>query len=168
MVISFDQLQRLVKSGDTIDITDMDGRKTSGTLAELSTEILTRQQGSGSRDVAVPPVLLSELNVKEVTIERKDSLWNGSLIGLAAAGVPWLIVCAANDWCYYNEYGGENLLRRAAIVSTVMGAGIGALIDASLKKRTTVYRAPGQRSLRIQVTPLFSTSKAAFQTSLQF
>jgi len=45
---------------------------------------------------------LSERDVREITLERRDSLWTVTLMGLAAVGVPWLVVCVANDWCYYN------------------------------------------------------------------
>jgi hypothetical protein len=42
----------------------------------------------------------------------RDSLWNDALLGLAVAGTPWLIVCALNDWCYYNEYGAKTCSAR--------------------------------------------------------
>ena len=89
-------------------------------------------------------------------LERRDSPWNGALIGLAVAGGPWLAVCAAYDWCYYNEYGAENMLRTTALVTAAIGAGLGALSDLSRRTRTTIYRGPGERGFKLSVSPALS------------
>jgi hypothetical protein len=152
LAIPFEQLRNWVHPGDTIHVTDASGRKIRVVLRDLS------------------PTTMESLmrDVREISVERRDSLWSGTLIGLAAAGIPWLVVCGANDWCYYNEYGGENVLRKAALVTVAMGAGIGALIDASIKRRTTIYRGSGPHSLKMRLGPFISTEGAGIQTSLQF
>ncbi|MGH9256764.1 MAG: hypothetical protein ACRD3C_19565 [Vicinamibacterales bacterium] len=168
---SFEQLRGLVKLGDTVYVTDAGGQRTKATIGEVSAsslELFVRQPGQDGHVVSVPQRPLAEGDVKQITLERRDSVWTGTLIGLAAAGVPWLVVCAANDWCYYNEYGGENALRKAAIVTVAMGAGVGALIDASIIKRAIIYQAPGQRSVNIHISPFISKSETGVQASVRF
>jgi hypothetical protein len=101
-------------------------------------------------------------------VERDDPPWRGVLIGLAAVGGPWSAFCAPHDWCYYNEYGAEDLYRRIAVVTTALAAGLGALIDLSIKEKVPVYVAPGRASIRLQVAPLVSPSGAGVQVSARF
>jgi hypothetical protein len=81
------------------------------------------------------------------------------------AGGPWLAVCAAADWCYYNEYGAENLLRTTALVTAGIGAGIGALIDLAKPTRMTIFRTSGDRALDIVVSPALSSRGATVRVS---
>lgn len=142
--IDFARLHELTKPGDTVYITDTAGRGTKLTLGDVALASVLQQAG------------LSAPDVKEVVLERRDSPWNGALIGLAVGGSPWLAVCAANDWCYYNEYGAENMLRTTAIVTALIGAGIGALLDLSKATRMTVYRASRERTVDLSVSVLRS------------
>lgn len=83
---SFEQLRALVKPGDTVYVTDASGRRTKGKLGELSAaslELLVRQTQSDGSEKWVPKARLSEGEVRQITRERHDSLWNGALIGLA-------------------------------------------------------------------------------------
>ena len=85
---SFEELQALVK-GDTIDVTDVSGRKTKGRLGELSAsslELLVRKAGPDGRETFVPQARLSERDVRQILLERRDSLWNGTLIAEVAEG----------------------------------------------------------------------------------
>ena len=142
--IDFARLHELTKPGDTVYVTDTAGRNTKWMLGEVPLESLLQQAG------------LSAPEVKEVALQRRDSPWNGALIGLAVAGGPWLAVCAANDWCYYNEYGAENMLRTTAVVTALIGAGVGALLDLSKPTRMTIYRASGDRTVDLSVSPVRS------------
>ena len=142
--IDFARLHELTKPGDTVYITDTTGRDTKWTVGNVALESVLQQVG------------LPAPEVKEVVLERRDSPWNGALIGMAVAGGPWLAVCAANDWCYYNEYGAENMLRTTAVVTALIGAGVGALLDLSKSTRMTIYRAAGDRTLDLRVSPVRS------------
>ena len=129
----FAGLHDLTKAGDTVYVTSTDGRIRRWTLGDVPLELVMQQAG------------LSVADVRDIARERADSVWNGALIGLAVAATPWLIVCAANDWCYYNEYGSENLLRNTALITAAMGAGVGALIDRSIRRQVIIYRSGDTR-----------------------
>ena len=150
------RLQAEAKPGDTLFATDTTGRQLKWKLANLPAELLIRQAGLATTDL------------KEVALERADSPWNGLLIGLAAVGTPWLIVCALNDWCYYNEYGAENLLRTTAVTTAVIGAGIGALVDLSIRERITLYQGPSERPLNVSMVPVLLRPGAMVQVSARF
>jgi hypothetical protein len=142
------------RKGDVVHLTDAGGRAFTWTLAERSVDEWLRDAGIAQDDVTA------------LVVERMDPPWNGSLIGLAVAGTPWLLVCAANDWCYYNEYGSENLLRVTAATTAAIGAGIGALIDLSIRQRTTLFRKTTTRSLL--VSPNISQRSAAIRFYVTF
>jgi hypothetical protein len=168
---SFEDLRPLVKSGDTIDVTEANGRKTRARLGELtqsSLEILVRKTGPDGRETFVPQSRLAERDVRQIQIIRGDSVLNGTLIGLAVVGGPWLLACnPATDWCYYND--GANLYRVIALITSGIGAGIGALIDAGIRERVLVYYQPPTRgSSGIGVSPFASKSAAGMQLTWRF
>jgi len=114
---SFEQLRAIVRAGDTVIITDASGRKSKGRLGQLSAstlELLVRQTGPDGRETLVPQSRLSERDVRQIHVDRGDSVLNGTLIGLAVVGGPWLLACnPATDWCYYND-GDEPVPRHRA------------------------------------------------------
>jgi hypothetical protein len=168
---SFEELRPLVKRGDTIYVTEANGRKTKARLGELtpsSLEILVRKTGSDGRETFVPQSRLAERDVRQVQIDRGDSVLNGTLIGLAVVGGPWLLACnPATDWCYYND--GANLYRMIALITSGIGAGIGALVDAGIRERVLVYYQPATRGASgIAVSPFASKSAAGMQLTWRF
>ena len=98
----FAGLHDLTKAGDTVYVTSADGRIRRWTQRDVPLELVMQQAG------------LSVADVRDIARERADSVWNGALLGLAVAATPWLIVCAANDWCYYNPPAGALQRRRTA------------------------------------------------------
>jgi len=167
---SFEELRTLVKSGDTIYVTEANGRKTKARLGELSQsslELLVRKTGPDGRDAFVPQSRLTERDVRQIQIERGDSVLNGTLIGLAVVGGPWLLGCnPSTDWCYYND--GANLIRVIALTTSAIGAGIGALVDAGIRERVLVYYQAAGRSSGFHLSPFVSKSAAGVQMSLRF
>jgi hypothetical protein len=168
---SFEELRTLVKSGDTIYVTEANGRKTKARLGELtqsSLELLVRKTAPDGRETFVPQSRLAERDVRQIQVDRGDSVLNGTLIGLAVVGGPWLLACnPATDWCYYND--GANLFRMIALITSGIGAGIGALVDAGIRERVLVYyQAPGSRSSSVHISPFVSKATAGLQMSLRF
>jgi hypothetical protein len=168
---SFEELRPLVKSGDTIYVTEANGRKTRARLGELtqsSLEILVRKTGPDGRETFVPQSRLAERDVRQIQIDRGDSVLNGTLIGFAVVGGPWLLACnPATDWCYYND--GANLYRVIALITSGIGAGIGALVDAGIRERVLVYyQSPTRGSSGIGVSPFASKSAAGMRLTWRF
>jgi hypothetical protein len=168
---SFEDLRPLVKSGDTIYVTEANGRKTRARLGELtpsSLEVLVRKTGPDGRETFVPQSRLAERDVRQIQIVRGDSVLNGTLIGLAVVGGPWLLACnPATDWCYYND--GANLYRAIALITSGIGAGIGALVDAGIRERVLVYYHPSDRGPSgIAISPFASKSAAGMQLTWRF
>lgn len=166
---SFEQLRGLVKAGDTVYVTDANGKRTKGKLGELSPaslELLVRQTQSDGSEKWVPKARLSEGEVRQITLERRDSLKNGTLIGLAVGGgLALAVVVQAYHFCSCSE---PYTVFPAALFDVGAGVGIGAAIDALNFERTTVYLTPGQRSSRVQVLPLLSKSAAGAKMSVTF
>jgi hypothetical protein len=169
---SFEELQALVTRGDTIDITDASGRRTKGRLGDLSAsalELLVRQTAPDGRETFVPHARLSETNIRQILLERGDSLWNGTLIGMGAAALPSVYLISYGLQARREHYkNGANIVAGGIVVLGI-GAGFGAMIDASLRKRTTVYyRMPGQASSGVRVSPLLSKSARGIQMAVRF
>ena len=165
---SFEQLQGLVKPGDTVDVTDASGRRTKGKLGELSAtslELLVRQTQSDGSEKWVPKARFSEGEVRQITRERRDSLRNGSLIGLAVGGGLALALVKGGHCRSCSE---PETVYPGALLLVGLGVGIGAVIDALNFERTTVYLTPGQRSSRVQVLPFLSKSAAGAKMSVTF
>ena len=170
---SFEELRALVKSGETIYVTDASGRQTKGRLGELSAsslELLVGQTGPNGRETFVPKARLSERDVRQILLQRRDSLWNGTLIGMAVwlgiGALPATIFGCSN---YEGLHPSVGSCAGAWGLFAGIGAGMGAAIDALITERTTVYyQAPGQRSSGVQLFPLFSQSANGIQMSVRF
>lgn len=153
------QLRDQIRSGDTVYVTDSNGRETRTPL---------RNAGAAEVDRLLTQLGDRAQDVTRIEVERPDSLWNGALLGLAAAGTPWLIVCALNDWCYYNEYGAENLLRTTALTTAAIGAGIGVLWDLSLKQKVVLYDRSRGTGVRFDMVPALSRAGGVIRITATF
>jgi len=153
---SLTDVQRLIKIGDTIYVTNTAGATIKGTLAGLSDSALQLQV---VRDSGVP-LTLPERDVNNIAVKRSDSLWNGMLIGFAVGSVPVALlglgcVCTAEDVAgAAGGYGAIGLLT-------------GLLIDTLNKETATIYVQP-QRSSGIRISPLLSKSAAGVRMSVGF
>ena len=150
---SFDELRSRLKPGDTVYVSEMDGRLTRGKLGELSAsslELLVPEKRADGREVLVPKPRLSERDIREIQRERHDPILNGLLIGLGAgaASGAW----GAVEECRWDNCGSARTRTIAGNTAmfAAIGAGIGAWIDwlRSSNERVTVYLAAANRSSR--------------------
>jgi hypothetical protein len=106
-----------------------------GRLAEVSADSLVVDT-DGAR-LAMPFAAVRQID------RLGDSPVNGAAIGAALGGVSAMSAMAlacGNTNCADTS---ANIDPRLTLLGTLAGAGIGALIDAAIDKRTTVYRSGG-------------------------
>jgi hypothetical protein len=146
-VKSFDQLDTRLKPGDTVYVTDAQGREVKGKIRELTPSALMLDNGGGwtvqSREG-------SRITQKHGHKTAKGALWG--LVAGAAISV-WPAVVAGT--CH------EEDCQMVALVIPVFlgaGAGIGAAVGATKpSKELVVYRAPSAgTSARFSIAPMIS------------
>jgi len=159
-VTSFDLLNTRLKPGDTIYVTDAQGREIKGKIHSLSPDALTLG-ADGSETFAAR-------EVSAIRERRPDSLKNGALIGLGVGGGLALVACFSfaegsddGGWCaaVVGFYGG-------------VGAGLGVGIDALIPgQKRVAYRAPGApgvASSRLSFAPVITPRHKGVAVSFSF
>ena len=158
---SFEQLQLLVKPGDTVVVIDMEGRSTKGKIVNLSRESLRLKSSGSIRE-------FGQRDAVEIKQRRSDSLANGALIGVAVGGsigaLGAIAFCDAG-WCR-----GSGAEVAAAIgVNAGVGAAIGVGIDALVRHRQTIYRSSTQTAFsRVHVAPLIGSGRRGIALKWSF
>lgn len=152
-VTSFDRLDTRLKSGDTVWVTDTDGREVKGKLRELSPAAMRLDVPGGSSTFEAP-------RVRAVRTRAADSLGNGILWGAlagmtggVAVAAGWSRDCAGHDDCI-SRSGAAVLL---GVLGGAAGLGVGAAVDAARPGPIlTVYQAPDGSPARVEIAPLRS------------
>jgi len=151
--VSFDRLALHVNQGDTITVTDGDGRRLHGQVLDLSPSTLTLQAGA----------LRHELYGDEVAVVRgreRDSLKNGAAIGFAV-GAGYIVSMAVAHRI------DDPVIVYLALVFGGVGAGVGTGLDALHEDTKEIYRAvPSDR--RLTVSPVLSRDRQGVSVSFGF
>ena len=158
-VKSFDQLNTRLKPGDTVWVTDAQGRELRGRVTSFMPGALAID-AEGART----------LRADEVRVDwnrRHDSLANGTLIGLAVGfgvGAALTYAACSGDEC---SWGAGAML---TLLVTGAGAGAGAGVDAAIPgRRQVVYRAPGASgSARLSLAPVITPRTKGVMVALSF
>ena len=129
---SFEQLQVLVKHGNTVTVTDAAGAQVSGRIESLTPSVLSLDL-SGSRSD------FNEADVTTIRQRRGDPLANGAWWGFGIFAGLAVVAFSTCDECW--DYPGFALGIIAG--QGAMGAGIGVGIDALIRREQTIYRRPG-------------------------
>jgi hypothetical protein len=155
---SFEQLQVLVKPGDTISVTDSAGRELTGKIASLSSSSLALLVEGAQRD-------LPERDIRTIRQRRQDSLGNGAKWGLgigAGLGLTAGLALASGD-------GNANaLIPIIALVYGGLGAGVGVGVDALIQSDQVIYFKPASFSAKITVSPLVTAQRRGVLLSFGF
>lgn len=143
VVTSFSELPTVVKPGDTVDVTDAKGRTLRGRIGELSRsslELTARKRAPDGTDPFVPIARFSEPDVRQIRLEHRDSVLNGTLIGLAI-GLGIAALPAAGIFCNPNYEDGATASMCASFLGILggIGAGAGLAVDAVRVERRMVY-----------------------------
>lgn len=127
---SFDELQGRIKMGQTLFITDTRGTTIEGRLLTLSASSLDVQLG---RNEAAPHVRLTEADVNNVYIVRRDRWWNSPLIGFAiGAGIAAVVEAI-------NSRGSQKFQGGSLVGLGNLCALVGFTFDVLNKDKVTVY-----------------------------
>ncbi len=147
--------------GARVEVVESTGVRVSGRLLELGQEEVTLAVGREVRryrwDV-----------LERVSRIERDSLLNGTLIGLSAGFAAGLgataYICgtiSTRDECGAIGFGVLTL------PGTGIGAAAGALIDLAIPQRTTIF-AGRSRPVRIALSPEVRPGSRAFRATVQF
>ena len=161
-VRDFSQLNTRLKPGDTIWLTDAQGREVKGRILSLGADELTLE-GGGGRTFGAP-------DVRAIDVRRADSLENGAFIGMGVGGGLALTACliagsGADDgeagWCAV-----------AVAFYAGAGAGLGVVIDAMIPgKKLVAYRAPGSAvpsRARLSIAPVVTPRAKGLALAFSF
>jgi hypothetical protein len=132
---SFGELQGKIRLGQTLFITDNRGTTIEGKLTGLDVASLQVRLGGNE---ATPPLRLSESNVNNIVVVRRDRWWDGPLIGFAIGGGTAALIEAAQSRGTQKFQGGS-----------IVGFGnlcalVGLTVDLLNKDRVSVYVQPGE------------------------
>lgn len=83
---SFEQRSVLVRPGERVTITETSGTQFSGTIASLSSSLLSVNVGGKLRD-------LQDRDIATIRQRRGDSLANGALWGLGVGATVGIVAC---------------------------------------------------------------------------
>lgn len=143
---TFDQLRVLVKTGDTITVTDQAGIETRGRLTELSPSSLALMVDGQKRVYAAP-------DVSTIQAKRTDPLANGALWGLGVGATLGLALgLYMEGWDSEPSHGA--LAVTAALTYGGIGAGIGAGLDALHQSRQVIYAGPRRIARGLTMAPM--------------
>jgi len=120
-----DAVERSVKPGDTIVVTDPLGRETRAVFSEATSNTLVVIAGGNQQQLTPADI---------GRIEVADSLWNGTIIG-AAAGA-WVGLGASGASCSPRC---ASAMTSGAVSAGLVGAVIGALADRAVAGRRVLY-----------------------------
>ena len=157
-VRDFSQLDTRLKPGDTIWVTDAQGREVKGKVAALDRDAITLR-GSG-------PTAYRARDTSIIRQRQPDGVWNGALIGLGVGGGIAAAGCIAE-----RDYS-DSFCPAYILLYPAMGAGIGVGIDALIPgKRVVVYRAPGPGGpshARLSIAPVVTRRSKGLAVSFAF
>jgi len=147
---SFEELERILRTGQTVEVVDAGGQRTRGKIAELA----------GASLVVLVPATRTFTEADVVEIKAIDRLWNGALIGGAVgAGLA--------TWDYLvdpSEPGNAAVYAVAIGLGTAIGAGIDALVNRGGR---VLYAAPPQRRTTL-LSLVLGSHRCGAQVSIRF
>lgn len=163
-VASFDALTGRLQVGQVVWVTDRTGREARGRLERLSSDELVLKADGSETFVAA--------DVRRVRARARDSLKNGTLIGLgigAGMGTAWCIGAVADD---SGDLDARVECAEGFTVFPGLGALIGLAVDAVIPgKMRVVYQAPPSQEgswARLVMAPLVSSRVKGLAVSFVF
>ncbi len=157
---TFGNIERTLKPGHTVVVENVGGEQVKGEVVAVSGTELTVEFSRGFE----PASRLTYTPAKTRSVVHRDSLLNGTLIGLGAgaASAVGFVRWQCGPPGYDKECSAIATLVSVAFVPA--GAGLGALVDFLMRK--TVYRQPGD--MTVDVAPMWSHERRGVNVTLRF
>ena len=157
----FDRLDTRLKVGDTVWLTDAQGREIKGRLTSLEPTSL-----------AVDAKGLRRFRADEVRLlvqQRRDSLKNGVLWGAGIGFLSGVVMTCVGDSEMCSDPEGVWATAVVGLIGMGAGAGIGAGIDGLIHSRDVVYRAPGAGpGARLSFAPIVTARRRGVRLVFSF
>jgi len=156
VVSTFDELRPLQSANATVIVTDTNGQRFRGTIADASRTAVSLRMGSAIRQFAAA-------NIRSIDVRRDDSLGNGTVIGAAVGGGLSSLIFLDNE-CHHDA-----ACYTAVAVYTGIGALAGLGIDALIHRSVPVYKAPGPGAPPVvRIAPLVSAGRTGVRLTVAF
>jgi len=141
---SFAELASLLKTGETVSVTNNAGKIVKGEVQQVSDTILVLR--SGQHDLS-----LVDADVQRI-VRSRHTLRNGALIGLAAGAVAGAALAASQpcDFVCFSRPGG--VLAWGGLSGSI-GMGVGAAVGASLHGDHVVFERRVTGRAQTVITP---------------
>jgi hypothetical protein len=159
---TFQELRLLVRPGDDVTVTDVNGRNISGKITNLSAASLTLTVDGRPREWREP-------EVATIRQRRGDSLANGAWIGLGiGAGLAAVGIAVAFT---SEDYDADVNFGEAVLVTAIyggLGAAIGTGVDALITRRQVIFETRSPSGVAVQFAPLLTPTRAVARVSIGF
>ena len=157
-VKSFDQLNTRLKPGDTVWVTDAQGREVKGRIVSVRSDELALDSDAATSFPAG--------SVRLVREREDDSVWKGTIIGGAVGAALGLSFGGfSGSWRWSDAAAG-------AVMFGGIFAGVGLAVDALIPgKKIVVYRgpaAPARPSAHFAVAPVVTRRAKGIEVSCVF
>jgi hypothetical protein len=151
------ELQLLVRAGETVTVTDTQGREVHGRIETLSPSVLVISDRSGRHE-------WTDADVAIIRQRQSDSLGNGALIGLAVGAGLGLAGGIATA-----EAGGDDAgwVAMATLVYGGLGASIGVGIDALIRRESVIFHSATPRP-QVTLLPMLTPTRQGILLSVRF
>ena len=146
---------RGLRAGDGVYVTDDSGQRIKGDVSDLTGTTLEVRTRNGNRSLRADAIR---------RIERRDSLENGILLGLAAGLAVCYVSCHRESRDGEFCYGTAHYFFPVFLPITAGSVVAGAMLDASVNR--TVYAAPG--STRLTWSPAVSNRHLGVRASVSW
>lgn len=157
---SFEQLQVLVKPGDTIAVVDASGRESRGEILDISPSMLRLLVSGASRD-------LQQDEVRMIRQRRADPLKNGALWGFGiGAGFGYFL--AAQGAGADGGYAGDAAALAPVLITASLGSGLGVAVDAMLSRQQVIFERPATSTPKIGFLPVLTRERKGVLVTWRF
>jgi hypothetical protein len=157
---SFDQLGLLIQAGDKMTVTDTWGHDVTGRLARLDATTLSMAIEADTRT-------FDASQVRRIQKRTSDSVLNGAVMGAVIGGVATVLLTAIGCGNQDCDASSDSYVL-VGLIGAGAGAGLGALFDAMVQGKRTVYDAPTKSSAAVSLVPVIGRARQGVLLNVRF